>query len=176
MLVISSLSYHISTYCGTSTFWLFIFTYAFVSRFISSLTSLMLSTRSRMESIFIVDPLSNIIQFFICSFYSTFSWDTALLPNLLLPFMIPFQNGDFIIVTFIFVFMFLLALICLFINDHILHLIIYPPATLWLALVFVCLWKMTLFSTAVTFSFARFFYDVSGITEIVSSILSLDFS
>ena len=86
-LVIYSLSYHTSPYCGTPVFWLLTFTPALVDRYILSSTSLMLSTRLELENKFTLDLLYNIIQFFIGSCYSIFVWGNQLLSYILFLFM-----------------------------------------------------------------------------------------
>ena len=74
--------------------WLLIVDLAFFSRWISSSTYLSLSTRSELENIFTVDPLSNITQFIIWSFSAKNAWYISWLPDILFPFW--FLNHFFI--------------------------------------------------------------------------------
>ena len=67
----------------------------------------------------------------------------------------PCWNDACIIVTFTFIFINLLAFICLFLNIYIVQLAIYPLYDIWFALLSECVWIMTWFSTAVTFYFTH---------------------
>ena len=111
-----------------------------------------------------VDPLTKIIHFFICKKsdicmgHFMYNWPISPIYYIWTVYLYStsWWNGPLIIIPFAFVFIILIAFICLFLNVHILPLVIYPPAPLWFDLFSICVLIMTWFFIEVIFYFTNF--------------------